>query len=220
MSKNNEENPYLNARREWNERYGSYIKAASTWRLVAVISGIITIIAVIGLAVIGSQNKHIPYIVEVDKLGAAVAVAPAKQIQNQDERVIKHALAEFISNYRTIYGDPAVQKETIFKAYRYLLPASAAYSAVSDNYKQNSPFERMATERVNVEVMSVIAISPTTWQVDWVENKFDAQGHATGSENYKGAATLKFIAPKSEAEIFANPTGLWISEFSWQKNLK
>lgn len=220
MKDNNEYNPYLAARREWNERYGSYIKAASTWRLVAVIAGAITIIAVVGLAVSASQNKHIPYIVEVDKLGAAVAVAPAKQIHNQDERVIKHALAEFVSNYRTVYGDPAVQKETIFKAYRYLLPASNAYSAVSDSYKQNSPFVRMATERVSVEVMSVIAISETTWQIDWVENKFDAQGHSLGSENYKGAATLKFVAPKSEAEIFNNPTGLWISEFSWQKILK
>lgn len=216
----NEYNPYLAARREWNERYGSYIKNASTWRMVALIAGSITIIAVIGLVAMGLQNKHIPYIVEVDKLGAAVAVAPAQQIKSQDERVTKHALAEFISSYRTIYGDPAVQKETIFKAYRYLLPASAAYSAVSDDYKNHSPFDRIATERVNVDVQSVIAISPTTWQVDWIENKFDAQGHSLGAENYKGAATLVYIAPKTEAEIYSNPTGLWISEFSWQKVLK
>lgn len=217
---NEEYNPYLAARREWNERYGSFIKSAATWRVVAIVAGIITTIAVVGLVAMGLQNKHIPYIVEVDKLGAAVAVAPAQQIKAQDERVTKHALAEFISSYRTIYGDPAVQKETIFKAYRYLLPASSAYSAVSDSYKQKSPFERMATERVNVDVQSVIAISPTTWQVDWIENKFDAQGHSLGTEIYKGAATLVYIAPKTEAEIYSNPTGLWISEFSWQKVLK
>lgn len=216
----NEKNPYLDARREWNERYGSYIQAASAWRIVAVIAGSITIIAVIGLVAMGLQNKHIPYIVEVDKLGAAVAVAPAKQIEKQDTRVIKHALAEFITNYRTIVGDPAVQKDTIFKTYRFIMPGSAAYTQISDSYKQNSPFDRMATERVDVEIMSVIAISATTWQIDWVENKMDAQGHAIGSENYRGAATLKFIAPKSDAEIFNNPTGLWVSEFSWQKILK
>lgn len=216
----NEENPYLSARREWNERYGSYIKAASSWRLVTLILLMITLISVIGLAVSSSQNKHIPYIVEVDKLGAAVAVAPAKQIERQDERVVKHSLAEFVSSYRTLYGDSVVQKEVILKAYRYLMPSSAAYSAVSDYYKQNSPFVRMETERVSVEIKSVIPISDNTWQIDWVENKFDTQGHLQGKEEFRGAATIKFVSPKSEAEIFTNPTGLWITEFSWQKILK
>ncbi|MDY0215040.1 MAG: VirB8/TrbF family protein [Bacilli bacterium] len=213
-------NPFLAARREWNERYGSYIKSASTWRLIAFLLCIITIIAISGLAYSASQNKHIPYIIEVDKLGTAVAVAPAKQIETQDERVVKHALAEFTSNYRSVYGDKDVQKEVIFKAYRYLLPSSPAYFAVTEYYKQNSPFQRMETERVSVEILSVIKISPTTWQIDWKENKSDAQGHLNGIEFYKGAATLKFIEPKNENEIFKNPTGLWVSEFSWQKILK
>lgn len=31
-------NPYLNARREWNERYSSFITTANNWRLIALIS--------------------------------------------------------------------------------------------------------------------------------------------------------------------------------------
>ena len=29
------DNPYLSARAEWNERYGDFVKAAHTWKMVA-----------------------------------------------------------------------------------------------------------------------------------------------------------------------------------------
>lgn len=32
------ENPYLAARQEWTERYGSYVKAAAAWRVVGILS--------------------------------------------------------------------------------------------------------------------------------------------------------------------------------------
>ncbi|MBE7358890.1 conjugal transfer protein TrbF, partial [Campylobacter sp. RM11302] len=62
-------NPYLNAKREWLERYGDYISHARNWQIVAILSIIVTIISVSYIGYIGSQNKLIPYIVEVDKLG-------------------------------------------------------------------------------------------------------------------------------------------------------
>ena len=44
-------NPYLDGRREWSERYGSYIQQAATWRLVACSSMAVTALAVGGLSV-------------------------------------------------------------------------------------------------------------------------------------------------------------------------
>ena len=35
------DNPYLAARYEWNERYGSYMRAASAWRTVGLLAGMI-----------------------------------------------------------------------------------------------------------------------------------------------------------------------------------
>ena len=70
-------NPYVEARREWNERYGDYIYQAQHWRTMAIISGLIALIAVAGVAYIGAQSKVIPYVVEVDKHGAAAAITRA-----------------------------------------------------------------------------------------------------------------------------------------------
>ncbi|EAI4428198.1 conjugal transfer protein TrbF [Campylobacter jejuni] len=62
-------NPYLNAKTEWLERYGDYITRAKNWQIVAMISLAMCFVCVLFIGYIGSQNKLIPYIVEVDKLG-------------------------------------------------------------------------------------------------------------------------------------------------------
>jgi type IV secretory pathway TrbF-like protein len=48
---------YLAARAEWNERYGSYIQQARSWRLVALLSMSVSVIAVAGVVYIGSQSR-------------------------------------------------------------------------------------------------------------------------------------------------------------------
>ena len=57
-------NVYLDTRREWNERYGSYIAQARNWRLVAIGSLCVSAIACGGLAYVAGQSKITPYIVE------------------------------------------------------------------------------------------------------------------------------------------------------------
>ena len=37
-------NPYLDARREWNERYGSYIAQARNWRFAAVVALLLALV--------------------------------------------------------------------------------------------------------------------------------------------------------------------------------
>ena len=71
--------PYLAARDEWNERYRDLIVAARNWRLLAVTSSVVALVAVLGLIVIGAKPKVIPYIVAVDNLGNVVSQGTAVQ---------------------------------------------------------------------------------------------------------------------------------------------
>ena len=71
------ETPYLSARREWNERYGDYIARARSWRWAAFGALAVSLVLAIGVVWQGAQSKVVPYVVEVDKLGDAVAVARA-----------------------------------------------------------------------------------------------------------------------------------------------
>ena len=67
-------NPYLNAKAEWLERYGDYIRQKRNWQIVAFICLVIAFVSVLYVGYMGTQNKLIPYVIEVDKLGNTAQV--------------------------------------------------------------------------------------------------------------------------------------------------
>src|ERR1700730_18268033 len=96
------DDPYLSARREWNERYGSYIARARNWRLAALGSISVSAILAGGVLWLGSQSKLVPFVVEVDKLGQAVAVQRADRATPADQRIVKAQLAAWIVDVRSV----------------------------------------------------------------------------------------------------------------------
>ena len=210
----------MDGRREWNLRYGDHIKQVKTWKTVSFISMLTTLAAVGGLSYIGSQNKLIPYVVEVDKLGGAKAVNYAKQSNISYQRVIKYSLAEFIQNFRTIYGDAKIQKEMIFKVYRYLSPSYPAYNIINAYFKENSPFERQTTESVRVKVNSIVQINKDTYQIDWEEIVSDPRGIKLRTDSFKASISIVLVQPSTQAEIIKNPIGLYVKEFNFSKIIK
>lgn len=213
-------NPYLDARREWNERYGSYISRARNWRLIALISSASLLLAVCGLFYMGTQNKLIPYIVEVDKLGNALPVKLATQIHQTDDRVIKAMLARFIVNVRSVMVDSTAQKRAVVDAYGMLSSSDPATAALNEYFQSgNSPFERAKFEVVNIEISSVLPISGQTWEIEWVEQVRDRNGKAVDQFSMKAAATIAFSPPEDDRSILKNPIGLYIKELSWSKQL-
>ena len=68
---------YLAARREWNERYGDYIAQANNWRLTAIAALAVAAVAVAGNVWQSAQSRVQPFVVEVDKLGDALAIQRA-----------------------------------------------------------------------------------------------------------------------------------------------
>ncbi|MBN2769049.1 MAG: conjugal transfer protein TrbF [Campylobacterales bacterium] len=216
-SSSNQNTAYFDGRREWNERFGGSIKAAHTWKIVALISLIIAAVSVSGLAYMAGQNKLIPYIVEVDKLGGSVATHQVQQIAYNNPKVIKYNLAEFISNFKTIYSDPKVQKETILKSYRYLTPSYSSFNIVNNYFKDNSPFSRLEKEIVNVKMDSIVPINENTYQLDWHEEVFDKKGNKLRTDYFRASATILIVPPKTEEEIFRNPIGMYITDFNFSQ---
>ena len=56
---------------------------------------------------LASQNKVVPYIVQVDKHGYAVAIKSAQEGAIADTRVIVAALGGFFVNFKTVITDVA-----------------------------------------------------------------------------------------------------------------
>jgi type IV secretory pathway TrbF-like protein len=66
--------------------------------------------------------------------------------------------------------------------------------------------------------VSVLPRSARTYQVQWRETQFNA-GTSGATEAWTGLFTTKVVPPKNEAELRANPLGIYITEFQWSREL-
>lgn len=220
------ENPYLAARRSWNDHVGAVVSSRQTWQVIGILSLLIVLAAVGGLIHLASQSKFVPYVVEVDKLGQAVAVAPAQRAAAVDQRVVHASVAAFVSDVRLVTPDVALQRKAVFRLYSMLSasdPATAKANEWLNGSEDSSPFKRAAKETVSTEVLSVIPQTPDTWQVDWMETARDRQGLVKGQPTRMRALVTVYTVPTTpnttEEQMRNNPLGIYVRDFSWSKQL-
>lgn len=219
-------NPYLNARRSWNEHVGAVVASRQSWQITGILSLLIALAAVGGMVHIGSQSKFIPYVVEVDKLGQALGVRAADTVQPADPRVIRSSVASFISDARLVTPDVALQRAAVLRIYAMLAPNDPATAKMNEwlnGTESSSPFKRAEQEMVSIEIQSVLPQTDSTWQVDWVETVRDRQGVVKGQPFKMRALVRVYVLPPTsdttEDQLNQNPLRIFISNFSWSKQV-
>ncbi|EAJ5683696.1 conjugal transfer protein TrbF [Campylobacter lari] len=212
-------NPYLNAKTEWLERYGDYITRARNWQIMAIGSLIISLVCILFLGYIGSQNKLIPYVIEVDKLGNTAKVGIIQNIDLKNPNVIKYSLNTFIYSWRSIWGNVETQRKFIFDAYSFVLPQSKAFSYLNKEYQNNNPFEKATKENIRIKIKNIVPQNIDTWQVEWEELTSNLNEEVIKRETYRGLFQIKQIIPNTEEQILKNPLGIFIDDFNFSKIL-
>ena len=213
------ENPYLAARQEWSERYGSYVQSARAWRIVGILGLTMAVIGFSYAMYLSTQVKLVPYIVEVDKLGTSVTVGFPEQIEYADARVVRATLGNFVTSFRSITPDAVVQKQYIDRTYALLRTSDPSTQKINSWFRGNSPFEKAKTSTVAIEVNNIVALSNQTYQVDWTEYERDRKGKETAVRRFRGIATVTLTPPQDEGVIRLNPIGLYLRDFEWTAQL-
>lgn len=216
--KGESDNPYLSARRTWNEHVRGVILSRQSWQFIGLLSMLITLASIGGIIHIGSRSKFIPYVVQVDKLGEVVAAGPVTATTSVDPRILSATVSEFISSARVVTPDVALQRKAILKLYALLSASDPATEKMNEWLNGNSPFKRAEKEMVSIEIKSVLAQTTNTWQVDWVETLRDRQGVIKETKNMRALITVYTTGNTSqttEEQIRLNPLGIYIRDFSW-----
>jgi len=215
------ESPYLAARREWNERYGSYIVRANHWRLAAFASMAVAMIAVSGLVVVSSQHKVVPFIVDTKVHAEPWKVPPASGATRPNENHLKAALRQWLIGARTVYTDATAQQTIINNTYAMTLPRSAAYQKLAEYHRDNNPYQRPygKDEVVEITVRSVVAASDNSWQVEWTETVRRRDGALPRAQDWQGIFTVTIAPPKTPQQVMDNPLGIYVHQFSWTPRL-
>lgn len=215
-------NPYLNARRTMNEQTGAIIASRQIWQAVALVSMLITVGAVGGLIHIGLQSKFVPYVVEVDTLGRAVAGRVVDRAGRVDDRVVKATLAAFIADARGVSFDRNQQNDAIWRVYSHLQSGEPATTKITSYMTDpaTSPTKKAEEFSVGVEISSVLQQTESTWEVNWTERVWDRKGVEVEQYRMRGLLTIYVSPPTSstrEEEIWRNPLGVYFRDVTWAK---
>ena len=214
-----EYNPYLSARREWDERYGDQITRAKNWRTMAFLSGLIALVATSGVVWLSVRSHVVPFVVLVDSLSRPVASGIAEQASVNDDRLKRASVFTWVENLRLVTTDGVTQRRAIDRVYAEIGNGTAAQTFISDFYRSNPPSKRAQTETVSVEVNSVLPTSDRTYEVEWVETTRDLYGAVKATDRWKGSFSVVINPPQDERQARVNPVGLYITNASWARVL-
>lgn len=211
------ESPFVAAKREWNERYGDYIAQAKNWRLAAIFSLLISTILAAGTVWLASQTKLVPYVVEVDKLGASVAVSRADRAATPNQAIVRAQLASWITDARSVSSDSVDERATLTRVYSLIGTTAKPY--LDDWYSTHSPFVSGTSHHVAVAIDAVLPQSTTTYQVQWTEEQRDRDGSHPVTTHWVAQLVVGIHPPTDEATILRNPMGIYVTGLSWTQQL-
>ena len=210
------ETPYQRAAQVWDERIGSARVQAKNWRLaffgaLAISGGLAA-----GLVYATARGTITPWVVEVDRLGEAKAVAPAVAGYQVTDPEIAFHLARFIEEVRGIPSDPVIVRQNWLRAYDFTTDKGAL--ALNDYARANDPFAVIGKVQVAVDVSSVIRASPSSFRVEWVERRYE-DGALTATDRWSAILTVILQPPATPDALRRNPLGIYVTAINWSKEL-
>jgi type IV secretion system protein TrbF len=208
--------PYQKAAQAWDERIGSARVQAKSWRLMAFSA--LALSAGLASALVWTQARGqiVPWIVEIDPRGQIQTVAPATGDYTPSDPQIAFQLSEFISYVRAVPSDPIIMRRNWLKAYDFTNDTGA--QALNGYAQANDPFSRTGSEQVDIEVLSVLRASPSSFRVTWLERRY-ANGQLNQTDRWSSILTITVKPPHDPERLRRNPLGLYITALTWTREL-
>lgn len=210
------ETPYQKAAQVWDERIGSAHVQAKNWRLMAFGCLVLSTGLAGGLVWQSARGSVVPWVVQIDRLGQAQAVAPAAYDYQPTDPQIAFHLARFIEDVRGLPSDPIVLRQNWLRAYNFVTDRGAI--ALNDFARNADPFEKLGKMQVAIEVSSVIRASPESFRIAWIERRYE-NGQLAATERWTAILSVVIQTPHDADGLRKNPLGLFVNSISWSKEL-
>jgi len=211
--------PYAKQLAAMEARFLGTRREIDGWRKVAIVLAGIAAVTTIGSLYLATSHPTAVHVVEIDGrtgeplghtlIGEPIAVGDA---------VIAHTLGRWIQMTRSKSLDPVMVKASWDDAYQFV-PTNAkgeidAYARDVDAFNP----ERLGKEAIAVEITSVTRQSETSFQVRWMETRFE-RGQIQGRQSFTANLGIAFIAPTEPRQIQINPLGLMITSIHLQPDV-
>jgi type IV secretion system protein VirB5 len=211
------ETAYSRAGQVWDDRLGSARAQAYNWRRFALGNLLLSAGLASALFWQSLQNRVVPYIVEIDRLGEAQAVRQADAVYQPTDPQIAWHLARFIENVRSVSLDPVLMRRNWLGAYDFATRRGAAF--LDDYARHNPPFAHIGEKTSLVQVTSVVRASDRSFQLKWTETLYE-QGVETNVSHWTAMATIVTRSPTTSDVLRKNPLGIYVDGLDWSRELE
>ncbi|MEA2909719.1 MAG: type secretion system protein TrbF [Bradyrhizobium sp.] len=210
------ETPYQRAGQAWDDRIGAARVQARNWRLAFFGALLISSGLAAGLVWQSVRGTVTPWVVQIDKLGQAQAVAPAIADYRPTDPQIAWHLARFVEEVRRLPADPVVLRHDWLEAYRFVTDRGAL--ALNDYARTSDPFSKVGKTQIAVDVASVIRASENSFRVVWVERHY-VDNALAATERWSAILTIVVQPPTDADRLTKNPLGIYVHALNWSKEL-
>ncbi len=211
------ETPYRQAQQLWDNRMGSSLAHARTWRTAAFCSLGLAGAMAAGVVVLALRPAAVPFVIEASETGEARLVGPATSAYEPSDAQLSWHIARFIEMVRGLPSDAIVVRQNWLRAYDWATQGGA--QVLNAMAEEDDPFAKVGKETVAVEVLSVVRASPTSFQLRWRESTYNS-GTLVHVERYTGVATVVIDPPSTPERLQKNPLGLYIHGLTWSRDLQ
>jgi type IV secretory pathway TrbF-like protein len=207
------------AKQQYQEKWAGLVKEKNAWKMIASLTSGALMLAIIGMYMIASQSRIVPFVVKVDQLGAPLATQRADSPAPPNEGMFKQHLASWIENTRSVYTDAAAEKKAMKLSFGSTKESSPAQQALLTYMEAHNPYHIAEEKAVSVNVQSVQPISDKTWRVEWLEKTTTRSGSPISEENMQATIEVSVQPPSDEATIITNPLGIYVERFNWSNRI-
>lgn len=211
------ETPYREAQQLWDNRMGSSLAHARTWRTAAFASLALASAMAAGVVVLALRPAAVPFVIEASENGEARLVGPANSAYEASDAQLQWHLARFVEMIRGLPSDPIVVRQNWLRAYDWATQAGA--QVLNAMAEEETPFARVGRTTTAVEVLSVVRASPDSFQLRWRESTY-SNGTLIDVERFTGVATVVIEPSSSPERLSRNPLGLYVHSFNWSRDLQ
>lgn len=162
--------------------------------------------------------KQVPLVITVSDWGEAKYVGNISRLNYQGLKVpeiaIEYQIRKFVSNFYELPSDAAVLKKNLRDCYASCNAASA--EKLSNNLKKDNPLKNVGKAFRIVEIETVLRLSDTSYQADFVINDKDRTDAKVRKRRYRGIISIKLLEPAKE-DMILNPLGIYVTDFDFKE---
>lgn len=211
------ETPFQRAAQVWDDRLGSARVQAESWRYAAFGAMAVALVAVGGVIYMASDHHIATYVVPINEYGRPGRVELAGRIYQPSAAETGYFLADWVRWTRSRSPvDQVVNTDNLRRAYNFVADSASGQIAELGKAAMNA-IKTEPGSAVAVDIKTVLQRSPTSFEVHWAETLY--KDGTSKTTHWTGLFTTKIQPPKDEAQLRANPLGVFISDFRISQEL-